>query len=301
MDANDKRNQSGGMFGRTEDEFSVRSANPITNFDFSDVQPIIGEYIDVNDQLVITFLANGGSNLVTVNVRVLTLDGKVVPFKFQIPTQPGIVSVTSRFQLAEGFLLSATAQYSQGFRAGNWCYVELALSRAGFTGADKYIPLWEGYAHFSVSYGYPGTPSVRSMDGQGVIRNFAVGAPAAGADIVVAVPTNTRWRVISFRATLVTSAAAGNRLVSITADDGASVFFESVSNFTQITGITNTYNAFDSAPYQNVPFNLRTQQPLASQLFLGPGFRLSTSTNGILAGDQWSASFVEVQEWADFN
>jgi hypothetical protein len=300
-DQNDKRSITGGTFGNTEERFSVHSSNPGTQFDFQDVQPLVGEYVDVNDQLVIGCAAPITGNTLIVNVRVLTVDGKVIPMQFAVAPAGAIAFTTFRFQLLEGFLLSATARYSAGFRNNNWCYVELALARAAFSFNDKYIPLWSGYASSNNAFGWPGTLSQRPTDGAGVVHSIPVGAPAAGVDVTFTVPANTRWRLISFRATLTAAVAVANRIMTLTMDDGATVLAESVSNVTQVASVVNTYNAFDSAPIINTPINLRTQMALPSNMLMGTGFRINTVTSGLQAADQWSAAQLLVAEWADLS
>jgi hypothetical protein len=301
MDKNDKHSITGGVFGNQREEFAVRSANPRTGFDFEDVQPLIGTYVDINDFIVATAIGSSVGPTVTVNVRILAIDGQIHPLKFQLPIPGGEAIVTSRLQLLEGFLLSATAQYSSGFAANNWCWVELALTRAPFTTADKYMQLWQGYAYLNNAQGYPESLPQRPTDGTGTLRVLGPTTPAAGADFTFSLAAQERMRFVSFRGQLVTSAVAGNRSVSIVCDDSANIFAESVSNFAHAPSITNTYNAADSLPYVNVPFNLRTQQPIGSNMWLPKTGRIRTVTAGIDVADQWSNVTILVQYFCDIS
>jgi hypothetical protein len=299
MDKNNKKNISGAQFTQPKEEFAVRSATSSVGFNFEDVPPILGTYIGLDDQLLVSLADTLSNQLITLNLRILRPDGIIVPMQFNIPRLGNRAFLTQRFQLVEGFLLSATATLSATMVAPQWAYITASIQRAPFGVANQYETLLAGYLNSTVGLSYPQGTYQRPADGAGVIVSLSQGAPAAGADLVITVPARARWRFISFQATLTTAAAVANRNVSITFDDGVNVFAESPSNFVQAASIVNTYNAFDSGQYENVPFDLVTLQPLPSNIFLAPGFRISTETAGIQAADQWSAAQFLAMEWLE--
>jgi len=298
-DFNNKKNISGGIFAPSTDEFAVRSATSGVGWEFDDVMPMAGTYIGVDDALQVMALAGNPSSAIIVNARVLGLDGIIHPFQFRFNQVGTRVPQYQRFQLMEGWLLSATAATTDIFTGFDAVYVQLGLTRAPFGQNNQYDVLCSGYVGINVVLAYPQSVPMRTTDGAGVIRSVNQGAPAAGSDLQIVVPNGARWRLISFRATLTTAVAVANRLVSINVDDGATILVESPSNFTHAASLANTYNAWDSAQYMNVPFNLKTLQPLPSNLFLQTGYRINTQTGTIQAADQWSAAEIEVIEWLD--
>lgn len=299
MDKNDKYNISGAQFTQPAEEFQVRSATSAIVFDFMDAQPPMGTYIGVDDALQIVAFSNASLNTVTVNVRVLALDGLVHPFQFQIQPSGARTAGYFRFQLMEGYLLSCTANWSGQPNASNWAFIQINLTRAPFGLNNQYDVLLSGYLAQNTPLAYPEAILMRATDGAGVVRSITGTVPGPGADISETVPTSARWRVISFRAQLTTSVAVANRDVSLTYDDGANIFMESPSNLVLAASLTNIYNYFDSATLLGTQFNSRTVAPIPSQGLLVTGNRIRTNTTGINAADQWSAPQYQVVEWLD--
>lgn len=296
---NDVKNVSGAQFPQPAEDFKVAGPQVFTKFDFEDAPPPMGQYIDVNDQLDVVAYSTNALNVV-FNLRILGVDGKINPLQFVFPiTTSSRTTLRTRFPLIEGYLLSLTASLNSVSGNGGWTYAQCNLARAPFGLNQEYSNLLSGYLYGNVALGWPTATPQRPTDGPGATFLIVGSVPAPGADINELVPTNTRWRLISLRATLTTAVAAANRTVSLTADNAGNVYAESPSNFTQVASIVNTYNWFDSAPYVNAPFNLRTLAPLPSQMFLAAGHRIRTVTGAIQAADQWSAPVYSVLDWLD--
>lgn len=298
-DINDKKNISGGVFAGSKEEFQVRSATSKIGFDFDYADPPPGAYIGVDDQLQVTTFANTAGYSLTINLRILLPSGIILPMVLSTQPTSNRAAFTQRFQLAEGYLLSLTATASAGVSLQQYLYAVVGIARAPFGTQSQYDVLVSDYVGALNPISYPQSALRRSTDGAGVVVSFNQAAPAAGADLVVTVPTGARWRLQTFRATLTAAVAVSNRLVHIVTDDGANILMDSPSNFTQVASIVNTYSAFDSAPYLNVPFDLTTLLPLASNQMLRQGSRIRTLTTGIQAADQWSAAQIGVIEWQD--
>lgn len=298
-DANDKRNQSGGMFGRVTDEFAVRSATSGVGWDVEDVQPFFPCYIGVDDALFISAASSSGPTL-NINVRVLGLDGLIHPLTFQFAPSVGNRQFTNaRFQLMEGWLLSLVVIQVAGMAQGNWCYATVGLQRAPFGPTQQYQTLVAGYTDINIGMSYPESVTQRASDGAGVPIVSLQSNPGAGADFSVSVPLGARWRVIAWRGTLTTAVAVANRDVSITYNNGATVMAESPSGLVLAASSANTYCYFDGATLNATAFNGRTVAPLPGNCFLQRGFSIQTATTGIQAADQWSGITMIVQEWSD--
>ena len=141
-----------------------------------------------------------------------------------------------------------------------------------------------------------------SGDGPGFIHVYTPGNPALGADIVFAGSVVGRARVQTFMAKLVTSAAAGNRFpqfIFAESSSGATLYQvqdpQAVPASTTITyslapGGTNVRGG--GAP-------IFETLPVPAPLYCKGAANISTLTQGIQAGDQWSAIAVSLEEWME--
>lgn len=130
----------------------------------------------------------------------------------------------------------------------------------------------------------------------GVRRAVNIAAPAAGADISLKVPGGVMWRVVSLHATLTTSAVAGSRF------PGWVVKVDGVTVVNYSAGISNTANGgpndFTFAPGAGAA----VQAAFFSGWIPIPDFIMPSNavfgpiTNGLLAGDQWSAGGLLIEE-----
>lgn len=297
----DPRKTSGATIANTGDEFKVATPTALVSWDMQCVLPNALEYIGVDDVLQVTGWADNSSNPLQIQVRILEPNGRISSLPLSFNPTASRAATTKQFPLVEGFLLSLDITSQGPTRTGQWTYATAGLVKASAATSIIFKTFCAGYVGVNSGLAYPETAFQRPTDGSGVTKSITGAVPAAGADISDTVPVFTRWRLISMRATLTTAITVANRLVSVTLDDGANIFTQTPSNFTQAASIVNIYNLFDSAPYLNVPFNTETLAPLPSNVFLGPGFRIRTSTAGIQATDQWSAAQYLVQEWLDSN
>lgn len=121
--------------------------------------------------------------------------------------------------------------------------------------------------------------------------------PAAGAEVLVTVPAGKRWLLRSIEVQLVTDATVANRRVRFLFDDGTTEFCR-VAAFTDQTA-SQTFE-YVAAPVGGLEYS-RSGVFLVPipPLMLGPGHRVQTSTNGIVAGDDFGAPALLVQEWDD--
>ena len=117
--------------------------------------------------------------------------------------------------------------------------------------------------------------------------------PAANTEIAVTVPAYATWRVMGATATLVTSAAVANRLVTLIVDDGANELFRVNAAVTQAASLTYSYSFASAVSDTVVPGNV-VKLP---QLIIKSGYRIRTLTTNLQAGDDWSAMRLLVEEW----
>jgi len=138
-----------------------------------------------------------------------------------------------------------------------------------------------------------------SVEGPGCIRAITGTDPAAGSEVCETVPTNARWRVISFRFALTTSATVADRHVQLVVDDGAGpILWGDFSPSTQPASSTLTYQASTGG----VEHTDRAGVPriaLPDNLILPQGWRIRTVTSNLQSDDDFAAPALIVEEWIE--
>lgn len=235
---------------------------------------------------------------VTVTGAVGGDDGMVRPFVYSlIPSTTRALSQQTQ-QLEDGILLWCQVFASIGTPIGAQCYARLELVQ-GSTGALQTLAtIANGYLSANVAIGYPDTQRARAVDGRGTFRSVANAAPAAGADFTATVPTNARWSLQSVAFALTTSATVGNRTPLLTIDDGVNILWQAGNNAAVAASITATFYAGAGVQIGTVQANV-FQIALPEPMVLAAGFRVRSITGGIVAGDQYSQQFLNVEEWLD--
>ncbi len=202
-------------------------------------------------------------------------------------------------QLEEGYLLGAIV-VNLGARAQRGqLFVELGLINGSTAGTGLTPQLFlADYVSFSQPIGWPGG-FIRSMEeGPGFLRSFQSAAPGAGADFIITVPTNRRWRICSLRAVLVTAAAVANRTTQLNIDDGANFYAVVGPNQVQAASLTRGYT-FASGLLNAVTTATEFQAAMPSNLVLPQGHRLTSTTVNLQAADAWGVQQLLVEEWIE--
>lgn len=138
---------------------------------------------------------------------------------------------------------------------------------------------------------YPGP------EGPGNLRSVAGTDPAAGQEVSDAVPSNTRWRLISANFALVTSATVANRFPTVVLDDGATTLWRAGTNVAQTASLTATYSAGSAGTFGTVGTNLYEIALPTPPVVLTGGFRIRTSTIAIDTGDNYGPPQYLVEEF----
>jgi hypothetical protein len=236
---------------------------------------------------------------ITLSYRFLdALTGQVIVGAIQFI--PGTTRALQTFSttLGEGFLLAVQVGHpGTGPRRGQ-TFCTVALQR-GFPNAPfGSTTLIAEYLTNSVTLGWPGARQLPSIEGPGFMRDVLPSNPGPGADIVVTVPANARWRPTAFQYAFVTSATVANRTSSLIITDGVNVVFENTQSPVQAASATVVYNWSTLTNITAVVLNqlLNTFPPL---IFLEPGWTIATTTNNIQVGDQYSGIHLAVEEWIE--
>lgn len=138
------------------------------------------------------------------------------------------------------------------------------------------------------------------MDGsRGRLQVVVTANPAAGADYVITVPANKRWRLLHHHSRLQNSATVANRDPFFTFKDAAGNIFEAVGTNTTFAASTSTrfgVGAHGRSGTTGGNAGEEFQVPI-DPLELGAGFVIASSTGALQAGDQWAEILTLVEEW----
>ena len=256
------------------------------------------QYIGLDDRLLITALSNTAAVILTVNYRILTVQGKLQPGQFTVNLGSARALTSFAFQLAQGFLVSLEIFASTGAADGVWTYAKADLTRGGGSTPLPYQPLFAGYVDVTFAFGYPKQKYQRPTDGAGLAVSYTVTNPAAGADWVFTCPSGTRQRLISLVATLSTSMVAGDRQPQFAVTDGTDAIYELFASGTVPASSSTTYTFAPISFYGgSVATGFIVPSPIG--LILEPGWLLGVETNNLDVGDQWAGITVAMQEWAE--
>jgi len=132
----------------------------------------------------------------------------------------------------------------------------------------------------------------------GVIRLVAGTDQADNTEITETVPTSRRWRLMAFRAALVTDATSATRQVYLIIDDGTTTFLQIPASATHIASLTRNYNfAVSGALVTNATTEIAGVLP--DDLILPAGYRIQTSTDNLQATDNYGVPQMLVEEWLE--
>jgi hypothetical protein len=242
---------------------------------------------------------NSLSGLVlTVVGRLLDADGKLSTFEFGHTPNTDRSKAESTYTLTTGRLIDVAVTPKSGSPYRGHCYVTLGLARRTAPTTEYYQDLAKGYVTAAGGLIWPGGPYLDSVEGPGLLRSVTGTDPAAGVEVIEAVPTNARWRLRTFTATLVTDATAVTRTVWIVLDDGATYLHRFYTTTGQAASLTRTYLMADYG-YLPTASGIYIFFNLPSGPYLLQGWRISTVTSSMVAGDNWGAPQLEVEEWIE--
>lgn len=255
-------------------------------------------YPVTDDALLIRLYNSLASATFKVVARVLTPAGVLRVVQQVLTTASDRTQQLTCVYLPAGQLLSAaviaTAQTPR--RGQAWAII--AIESTLPTGVVFLTPLAQGYVTADSALLWPGGAYPDSVEGPGILRSVTGTNPAAGVEVIEAVPTDARWRIRALRASLVTDATVATRTVNIIIDDGATTLLNFPGVTTQTATLTRAYNV---AEYGFQPAAVGTDIffyiPFVIALF--QGWRIRTSTTNIQAGDNWGAPQLEVEEWIE--
>jgi hypothetical protein len=224
-------------------------------------------------------------------------DGFVSLNRFDLPVTSVRAVNSNQFDLPEGYMLSLQAVGNVGTNRGR-CFVQCSIVRGAGASKVGFTQLISDYFSRAHDPAWPVGEYISSVENSGAVRSVLGTTPGAGAEISETVPSGARWRLKAIRFRLTASAAAANRTVSLSLDDGTNNFFLESFNVVQAASSTEDYSAGIGVPFVNDAANTRVSSGLPDNLLFA-GFRIRTSTVGLQAADQYSLLDYLVEEWIE--
>jgi hypothetical protein len=294
---------AGGSPPPDPDAFQILTQVAAVKFLITGVQPPSRVYVGLNDMLRIDLLTGSLPQTVRVVGRLLRVDGQIVPIEHDcVITSNGAIQ-SFVFQEAEGFLLSVTLTPTVPFGATTLIYAQVGLQRSATGGLVFFDVLTAGYCESTRPLAWPGYPAARPQDGHGAILSLAGSVPGAGAEASVQVPNNARWRVFGAAVSITASAAVANRLPRLRYGGPGALMSQRLlfsPNVLVTAGQTVEIEWANCGPAQAQQDSISPIYLAAiPDLWLNAGDNLSTSTENLQAGDQYTALCVAFEQWAD--
>lgn len=257
-----------------------------------------GFYVGGEDNLRLRSLNAAAGVLLNCAGRIRGTDGVIRPFSVnQTPNTDRTVASTLS-SIGEGWILNLRVAPIAGTPRIGQCWALVELVR-GFSGATSVVgTLVSGYVTTNQPLAWPGSPMRGTLEGPGVIRSITGTDPAAGAEVSETVPTGARWRLIAMNVVLGTDATVANRNVTITIDDGVNLVYQGGVNRNQVASTTIGYSFGSGTGAFGDSLNA-VLGSLPAPLVLLPGWRIATSTLGRVAGDNFGAPQLTVEEWLE--
>jgi hypothetical protein len=268
---------------------------PQVSFRTLDVLPPAAYYVDLNDRIIFKAFTDVASASLMLVVRILSPQGVVtVETLTLINSQPGSQQVSGQLTGFEGYILSACVT-APGISPGRaYCLVSLQRTPA-LANALTTALLAAGYASDKYPLSYPTMQPRAAGEGAGQLVLQTTTVPAT-TEWQFRVPAGTRWRVNYGTFTLVTSALAGSRVPLV-------AFYDSTGPQIGMAFPPAGQPASTNYTYSFVPGGAAVSNGTLQQisgpadLLLDSGDAIQSFTVGIETGDQYSAIYLQVQEW----
>lgn len=268
---------------------------PQVTFRTEDVLPPSAYYISPEDQVTVWVMTDKLAQTIFLQLRMLMPTGeiKLIPYQFAPPTT-NTWSPVYELPPWEGYLLGAMC-WSSAPQRGQ-CYVSVQVMRSAPPNLQRAgAVLLQGYISNLSVLSYPTSQLEACFSGRGAFLTITQ-PNQTGVNLDIVVPLYVMWRVYSLQFTLVTSAAAGNRVVNVQLHDSNN----------QSTGVwqAGIVQAPSSAlAYTFAPGSANTTVgPYATiggptEVYLGAQGSLQTFVQGLDAGDAFSSIAMGVEEW----
>lgn len=255
-------------------------------------------YLRGDDVLRLTVLNSKSGALVQLSGRMLSPEGKITNFLHNLSPAATRTPVTLTRQLGEGWLLDVAVGCKFTTIAIGQLFAVLSLCRGLSGNVDDLSTLASGYITQHTRVAWPGSGVRPSSDGRGFIRSVTGTDQAANTDVNEIVPSNVRWRFMCGTFQLVTDANAANRTVRLIFNDGTFNVVSCPAVAIQAASLTFNYSAgaFGAAALSALT---DIAIPTPPDIYLLPGYGITTVTTNRQVGDNWGAPQYVVEEWLE--
>jgi len=263
------------------------------------VQPPGALYVDPDDRLYVEFVSAFAFTRFHVAARMLKPEarGEIIHQEFELETDA--VAGTwgfAVFPLQEGFVLGVAVHPTELVLARGELYVVVGLLRGTDVRQSATEILCAGFVSGPTAPSYPAGGIEDSVSGRGRILRVTTADPVAGAEISHQVPDRKRWRLLSMKYQLVTSATVATRRSIIQLTQQAAISLRAPSSFGQAASLTIRYNAAHWG-MDSVNLNGEVMLNLPSTVWLLSADIFGTFTANLQVGDNYTAAELMVEEW----
>jgi hypothetical protein len=288
---------SGGTYIPREDTFEILTAEPLVKFLTRAVQPPSTVYITNRDALVVSAASSQTGEALTVNWRVLDTNGKVIFSQFVMQVTNDRALNIHKENLPEGFLLSLSVKAAVATTRGQ-TFARAFMTTSGLGLGQPSYMLMADYVTTAMAPGHPNGRVLAPSEGPGFVHATPPATSALGSDFVVSVPTNARWRIITFQVTFVTDATPGTRTPRLEFVEPGAIIWVVPPPFQFGPGVNVTIAA-GAIPVPVLAGIGNYAWPIPPDLILLAGANCSTATLGIGPGDVWQNGSFLIEEWLD--
>lgn len=276
----------------------ILSRSPLVEWTNRFVQPPGGYYIGPDDGFLLEAASSAPPSTIRLAARILTPDGEIHYQEHELVTVTARVLEQGRFRAREGFLLGLAVSLVAGESATDWHWASVGLSKSATGGGEPFHGLAQNYFDLGSPLFWPGQRYRLPTEGPGFFKATVGADPVAGANLIVTVPENARWRVVSLSVELVTDATAANRRFILGARRGGDGLFRTAADVVQTASQTLRYHVGhwgESGGDRNgeVLVNWPDHVFLSANLVDD----LLSVVSGLQGGDNLGAPTVYVEEW----
>jgi len=242
----------------------------------------------------------GGQTTFEVQVRILT--GTTGDFLVQGATKAGLFvfkqnhvanaePISYSFSLPDLPIWITVSDNADLWRAGE-CLVQVRL----LLNNTSLHQLAHGYLCAGRNIVWPQTMDENGTFEQGFIETVDGGNPTGNAEVSFEIPAHQRWKLLAFRAPLVTDANAATRRVHFQIKDtGGTTVLDIIAGSTHVASLTRNYSfvQLGGSPISSDDDDIVSILPINT--IIPAGYTIATETSNLQATDAWG----QVVLWAE--
>lgn len=250
------------------------------------------------DNLALSAYASASGLTVRFQGEYQLANGTVQHFARDIVPTSDRAATTATMELPVSKLLSMTAILAGGTAKRGQAYVRARAQRATGSGATLVQNLLTGYVSNAYSPSWPTGTQDDPLTGPGYLYSETGTNPAAGAEMVITVPTGARWRIIALCIVLTTAAGGSDRLVHVDFKNGSAIMLRSATPRVQPPAVARNYNLGNLTQIP-ASVSLSNNLNIPDNFLLPAGTTITTSTSNMGGSDNYDAPTYLVEEWLE--